>query len=87
MQEQNTGEDEKLLRLKQVLEIIPVSKSSWWAGVKDGKYPASVKYGRSTFWLNSDIRALINHISSGTFVPQKIQRISLERPFIAGSNR
>ena len=87
MQNLNTGEDEKLLRLKQVLEIIPVSKSSWWAGVKDGKYPASVKYGRSTFWLNSDIRALINHISSGTFVPQKMQGISLERPFIAGSNR
>ena len=43
MQNLNTGEDEKLLRLKQVLEVIPVSKSSWWAGVKDGKYPASVK--------------------------------------------
>jgi|TARA_R110000751_G_scaffold256736_1_gene356141 predicted DNA-binding transcriptional regulator AlpA len=54
--------DERLLRLKQVLEIIPVSKSSWWAGVKNGRYPASVKYGRSTFWLNSDIQALINHI-------------------------
>ena len=87
MQNLNTVKDEKLLRLKQVLEIIPVSKSSWWAGVRDGKYPASVKYGRSTFWLNSDIRALINHISSGTFVPQKIQGISLERPFIGGSNR
>ena len=57
-----TNSDERLLRLKQVLEIIPVSKSSWWAGVRDGKYPASVKYGRSTFWLNSDIQALINRI-------------------------
>jgi prophage regulatory protein len=86
MQNLNTGEDEKLLRLKQVLEIIPVSKSSWWAGVKDGKYPASVKYGRSTFWLNSDIRALIHRISTGTFVPQKMQRVNPETPFIAGPN-
>ena len=59
----NAGEEEKLLRLKQVLEIIPISKSSWWAGVKDGKYPASVKYGRSTFWLNSDIQNLISRIT------------------------
>ena len=86
MQNLNTGEDEKLLRLKQVLEIIPVSKSSWWAGVKDGKYPASVKYGRSTFWLNSDILALINHISTGTFVPQKMHRVNPETPFNAGPN-
>ena len=59
----NAGEEEKLLRLKQVLEIIPISKSSWWAGVKNGKYPASVKYGRSTFWLNSDIQNLISRIT------------------------
>ena len=62
MQNPSVGEEERLLRLKQVLEIIPVRKSSWWAGVKDGKYPASVKYGRSTFWINSDIQNLINHI-------------------------
>mgnify|MGYP003636967572 FL=1 len=62
MQNPSVKKEERLLRLKQVLEIIPVSKSSWWAGVKDGKYPASVKYGRSTFWVNSDIQNLINHI-------------------------
>jgi prophage regulatory protein len=62
MQNPSVKKEERLLRLKQVLEIIPVSKSSWWAGVKDGKYPASVKYGRSTFWINSDIQNLINHI-------------------------
>lgn len=51
--------DERLLRLKHVLEIIPVSKSSWWAGVKEGKYPASVKCGSSTFWRFSDISTLV----------------------------
>ena len=63
MQNLNTGEDEKFLRLKQVLEIVPISKSSWWAGVKDGRYPKSFKYGRSTFWLNSDIQNLIDSIT------------------------
>lgn len=40
--------------------IIPVSKSTWWAGVKSGRYPQSVKLGpRITAWRVSDIRALI----------------------------
>ena len=40
--------------------IIPVSESSWWAGVKAGKYPPPVKLGpRTTAWRIEDIRALI----------------------------
>lgn len=40
--------------------VIPVSKSSWWAGCKSGRYPAPVKLGpRTTAWRVSDIRALI----------------------------
>jgi predicted DNA-binding transcriptional regulator AlpA len=40
--------------------IIPVSKSTWWAGVKSGKYPQPVKIGtRCTAWRVEDIRELI----------------------------
>lgn len=40
--------------------VIPVSKSSWWAGCKSGRYPSPVKLGlRTTVWRVSDIRALI----------------------------
>ncbi len=40
--------------------IIPVSKSTWWAGVKSGRYPQPVKLGpKITAWKVSDIRALI----------------------------
>lgn len=40
--------------------IYPVSKSSWWAGVKEGRFPKSVKLGpRTTAWRVEDIRALI----------------------------
>jgi prophage regulatory protein len=39
---------------------IPVSKSTWWAGVKAGRYPAPVKLGpRITAWRVEDVRALI----------------------------
>ena len=39
---------------------IPVSKSTWWAGVKSGRYPKPVKLGpRITAWRVEDIRALI----------------------------
>lgn len=40
--------------------IIPISRSAWWAGVKSGLYPRSIKLGpRTTVWSVEDIRALI----------------------------
>ena len=40
--------------------LIPVSKSTWWAGVKSGRYPQPVKLGlRITAWRVEDIRRLI----------------------------
>jgi len=40
--------------------IIPVSKSTWWVGVKTGRYPAPVKLAaRVTAWRVESIRALI----------------------------
>lgn len=51
-----------LVRLKQILSPvgpIPVSKSTWWQGVKDGRYPQPIKLGpRTTAWRAEDIRAL-----------------------------
>ena len=39
---------------------IPVSRSTWWAGVKEGRYPKPVKLGpRITAWRVEDIRELI----------------------------
>lgn len=41
---------------------IPVSKSTWWAGIKDGRFPEPVKLGpRITVWRVKDIRALIEN--------------------------
>lgn len=48
------------VRLATILKIIPVGKSSWWAGVKAGKFPQPVKLGKNTTaWKAEDIHALI----------------------------
>jgi len=54
------------LRLPQVLAVFPVSKSTWWAGVRTGRYPAAVKLSaRTTAWRAEDIRALIETTTPG----------------------
>lgn len=53
------------LRLKQVLQLFPVSRSSWWDGVKQGRYPQPVKLSpRVTAWRAEDIRTLIDSMSA-----------------------
>lgn len=50
-----------LLRLSTVLTIVPVSKSTFWQRVKDGKFPAPIKLGpKITAWKAADIYALID---------------------------
>lgn len=40
--------------------IIPVSKSSWWAGIKKGIYPTPIKLSeRTTAWRWEDIHNLV----------------------------
>jgi prophage regulatory protein len=52
------------VRLPQILAVFPISKSSWWAGMKSGKYPASVKLGgRTTAWRAEDIKQLLETVS------------------------
>lgn len=48
--------------------LIPVKKSSWWAGVKSGRYPQPVRTlgARITAWKVEDIRALIDKASEAS---------------------
>ena len=56
MDEQNC----RLLRLPQVLDLIPVSKSTWWAGVRAGRFPQPLRLGaRCTVWRQRDIEKLV----------------------------
>lgn len=61
-------ESDRLLRLidivgdrkKGIPAIVPISKSSWWAGVSSGRYPQPVKLGpRTTAWRLSAIQELV----------------------------
>ncbi|NPU86556.1 MAG: AlpA family phage regulatory protein [Syntrophaceae bacterium] len=52
-----------LLRIKQVLRFVPVSRSNWWAGVKSGRYPKPIKLSeRVTCWRAADVRRLVEGI-------------------------
>ncbi len=63
------------IRLPQVLQLIPVSRASWWAGVKAGKYPPGVKIGaRTTGWRVSDIRDLIERLSGNEVTDRRKHR-------------
>lgn len=58
-----------LVRLSQILAPIgpiPVSKSTWWQGVRDGRFPKPLKLGpRTTAWRVEDIRALFEDVGNG----------------------
>lgn len=53
------------VRLSEVLAPggpLPISKSTWWNGVRHGRYPQPVKLGpRITAWRTEDIQALIEN--------------------------
>ena len=58
---QGEGFEDRLLRLKDVLQLIPVGRSSFYKGIKDGKYPAPAKLGpRTSAWRLSDILELMD---------------------------
>ena len=55
------------LRLSQIIgnprtelpPLIPISRSSWWAGVRSGRFPKPVKLGPgTTVWRVEQIRTL-----------------------------
>lgn len=66
MSNNKTLPDTGFVRLTSIIAPagpIPVSKSTWWQGVKDGRFPQPVKLGaKTTAWRVEDIRALIERL-------------------------
>jgi predicted DNA-binding transcriptional regulator AlpA len=54
--------EDKLLRINQIIpDILPISKTSWWNGVKSGLYPQPIKLGpRTTAWRESDVMKIVS---------------------------
>jgi len=49
------------VRIKTILRIFPISRSSWYQGVAVGKFPRPIRLGvRTSVWRVEDIRALID---------------------------
>ena len=63
-QKTNPWPDSGFVRLSSILAPsgpLPISRSSWWAGVASGRYPKPVKLGpRITAWRAEDILKLID---------------------------
>lgn len=59
---------DSLLRLPEVLAMVPVGRSTWWRWVAEGIAPRGIKLGpRTTVWRTSDIRQLIERrMAEGT---------------------
>ena len=63
----------RFLRLKHIIgdykvtppipAIIPISKTTWWDGVKKGKYPKPFKIGsNTTVWRSDEIQKLVDNL-------------------------
>ena len=63
LEEKQSATSTCLYRLPQVLARIPVSKSSWFEGIKSGRYPRGLQLGpRTTVWRSDDIDCLIQSL-------------------------
>ncbi|MDQ6962857.1 MAG: AlpA family phage regulatory protein [Mariprofundaceae bacterium] len=55
----------RFMRLPEVLSFIPVSKTSWYRGIKQGRYPKPIKLSPNTSaWKSQDIERLIAGLSA-----------------------
>ena len=65
MSDTNSIHPKRLLRINQVLALVPVGRSSWWEGCRTGRYPKPIKLGpRTTVWKAEDILAFIESVNS-----------------------
>lgn len=79
------------LRLKQIIgdkhanppipALIPVAQSTWWAGVRAGKFPQPIRLSKGcTVWRISDLRALLeNPPTEPVSRPAKAQAVRREK--------
>jgi prophage regulatory protein len=64
------------VRLPTILAVFPVSRSTWWSGVRSGKYPAATKLGPGlTAWPVEAIRSLLDsYLAPGSDSPRRVVR-------------
>ena len=60
MAENKPSQNDSLLRVTDITPLMGISRSYWWQGCKDGRFPKGKKLSsRVTVWKKSEIDALI----------------------------
>ena len=59
----NSNSEVTLMRIPQILEVMPISKSKFWLMVQKGEFPKPIKIGRSSFWTIEQVQAFIRERS------------------------
>jgi predicted DNA-binding transcriptional regulator AlpA len=58
--EQSVTPSARLLRIRQVLGLYPISRSRWWQGVRTGEFPRPIRLtARTSAWREQDVLDLI----------------------------
>ena len=55
-----------LIRIPQILKIMPISESKFWLMVQKGEFPKPIKIGRSSFWTVEQVQTFIGERMSNS---------------------
>ena len=59
-------DEKETVCLKEIVALTGISKTSWWEGVKQGRYPKPLEgLGHVRRWAAKDIRALLSEAKRG----------------------
>lgn len=53
--------DEKIIRLPEVMQRVGLSRATIYNKVKDGSFPAQIKLGRLSGWVESEVQTWISN--------------------------
>ena len=62
----NSNSEVTLMRIPQILEVMPISKSKFWLMVQKGEFPKPIKIGRSSFWTIEQVQTFIRERTKQT---------------------
>lgn len=73
------------LRVDGILQLIPISKSTWWNWVNDGRAPPPVRLSDNvTAWRTEDIHELIRKLAAPASMDAQVPRLVGPGPRLDG---
>lgn len=55
-------EDLRLLDVAQIRELVPVSRTTLWRWIEQGKFPRPLKIGGTNLWRNAEVRSWLRKL-------------------------